>query len=392
MQKEKILQYYNYLSRLAASKCASQHEADDILSETMLAAFAYLHRGGTIEYPKTWLANTLMHKYHSALRKKYRTPVTIHIDALWDLSDACEYESEYLKSDEAAEVRQELIYLADTTREVLIRFYYAGCSIGDIAKQLGIPEGTVKSRLWSGRGQIKKGLEQMNKECNHIPGRLYISNSGTSGPKNEPASLVENDLIAQNLLILAYDKPLSAADLSRAIGIPTVYVEPILARLTEGELMVHTDGDKYYADFIMYRPEDSINLFEEQLQFVHERFDVFWSVMSDIIEKIGSLEYSKSLHTRQLKKLERYALMRTLQIFQLRGTGDRNLGSDPNRRDGGQWTAMGYIISAGYDETKMNAVNEYTVFGGHRTSGGPSDYMGAKFLQLLEFEDRKSVV
>ena len=52
MINDEIVQYYDYLMRLAASKCDSQVDAEDLVGDTMLAAFAYMHRGGTIENPK----------------------------------------------------------------------------------------------------------------------------------------------------------------------------------------------------------------------------------------------------------------------------------------------------------------------------------------------------
>ena len=59
MTNDEIIQYYDYLIRLATSKCNSQSDAEDLVGDTMLAAFAYIHRGGVIEHPKTWLTNTL---------------------------------------------------------------------------------------------------------------------------------------------------------------------------------------------------------------------------------------------------------------------------------------------------------------------------------------------
>ena len=80
MTNEEIIQYYDYLIRLATSKCNSQYDAEDLVGDTMLAAFAYMHRGGVIEHPKTWLTNTLCHKHNDNLRKKYRSPVTVCLD------------------------------------------------------------------------------------------------------------------------------------------------------------------------------------------------------------------------------------------------------------------------------------------------------------------------
>ena len=98
MTNDEIIQYYDYLMRLATSKCSSQTDAEDLVGDTMLAAYAYLHRGGTIEYPKTWLANTLCHKYNDSLRKKYRTPVTVSCNDFVDI--LADEDEEYYVTDD----------------------------------------------------------------------------------------------------------------------------------------------------------------------------------------------------------------------------------------------------------------------------------------------------
>ena len=60
----------------------------------MLAAFAYMHRGGVIDHPKTWLTNTLCHKHNDNLRKKYRSPVTVCLD---ESAEVAEDEDEVLE-------------------------------------------------------------------------------------------------------------------------------------------------------------------------------------------------------------------------------------------------------------------------------------------------------
>lgn len=49
-------------------------------------------------------------------------------------------------------------------------------------------------------------------------------------------SLTEGDALAQNLLILAYEKPLTVSALSKAIGVASAYVEPVINKLVDGEL------------------------------------------------------------------------------------------------------------------------------------------------------------
>lgn len=384
MKTEDILKFYDDLNRLAASKCESRYDAEELVSETMLAAVAFVSRGGTIEHPKTWLANTLMHKYNDSLRRKYRRPVIVNLDDCIHIAGDDAGADETIDcSEEYAKVRQEVSYLARITREVVIYYYFGGNSVEEIARRLQIPEGTVKSRLAAGRAQVRKGLDTMEVKENYLPGKLYVSYAGSSGAKHEPTSLVEDDLIAQNLLILAYGRPLYMQELSRMIGIPAAYIEPIVSRLVDGELMARTEGDKYYTDFVIHKKEDELKRFDGQLKFVEEHFDALWSCMHELITKINGMEFIEKLNPRQLKKLERYAVMNALQpFFQERKKEQRC----PDRKDGGRWIASGVEIPAGYDESRCNEADEYMVFGGHRTSGVKCDFHGAKFLRLCEFD------
>lgn len=379
---DQLLEYYDYIRRFAESKCSSYEDAEDLVSETFLDALAYLRRGGVIEYPKTWLANTFMHKFNSMLRKRYSQPPTVDIFEADNIA-ADEGDDELIE--EAERVRREINYLSKTTREVMIRYYYNGQTISDIAYHMGLPSGTVKSRLSAGREKIKEGFTQMNEARNNIPGTLNLSISGSEGLHGEPMSCVEDDLIAQNLLISAYERPLTAVELANALGIPTVYIEPIIRKLTNAELMVETDGKRYYTDFIIYRPEDLIRHFPAQQKFIKERFDRIWNILSNRLNELDQLDFVREMNVHSRTKLERYFLLCALQRFQLR-LSDNSTYRHPNRRDGGSWTASGYYTPSGYQSEELDRVKEYSVIGGHRTDGGECDHFDAKFLQMVEFD------
>ncbi len=383
MTNEEIIQYYDYLIRLATSKCNSQNDAEDLVGDTMLAAFAYMHRGGTIEHPKTWLTNTLYHKHNDNLRKKYRAPVTVCLDESIEVAE--EQDDEYFTSEEASRIRKELNHLSFITREVLIRFYFGNQSVSDIAEGLGIPEGTVKSRLSAGRNQMKKGLETMETRENYLPGRLNLSFGGSDGLKGEPISLVEGDLIAQNLLILAYDKPITISDLSKAIGIPAAYIEPIVKKLIDGELMVQMDSGKVYSDFIISKAQDILKNFESQKNFAHKQFDTVWSIVEKLSAKISKMDFVKSMDGEERTKLDRYAVLKVLQDFQHFGTGKIESPKFPKRKDGGWWFAQAIAFDAGYNTKEYMDASEYCIHGGHRTSEAVS--VGrTKRIRLYEFD------
>ena len=294
---DELLAYYDEIRRLAEAKSDSREEAEDLLSETFLAAFAYRHNGGVIEHPKTYLVHTLMHKRNSLLRRKYRLPKVVSLQTLPEdaADDFTAAEEAYERIEEAAALRRTLLYLSETTREVLLRYYFNGSSVADIAEQLGIPAGTVKSRLSAGREAVRKGLtNRMNETKNRIPDRLHLYAGGAMGLRDEPMSLVEGDLIAQNLLIAAYDKPLTITELAAALSVPTVYLEPIVRRLTDGELMRRTDSGRYATDFVLLRPEDYRGRFDAQLAFVREHFECFWGVLADLLAEINAAAFCRA--------------------------------------------------------------------------------------------------
>ena len=382
MNTDEIIQYYDDLMRLAVSKCGSQTDAEDLVGDTMLAAFSYINKGGRIEHPKTWLANTLCHKYNDSLRKKYRAPTTVNFEDSFEIPAE---EEEYFSSEDAAKIRKELNHIAYVNREVLIRYYFGRQSVSDIAAGLGIPEGTVKSRLATGRSQMKKGLETMETRENYLPGKLYLSFGGSDGPNMEPISLVENDLIAQNLLILAYEKPITVSDLSKAIGIPTAYIEPIIKKLVDGELMAETASGKVYADFLITKPQDRLKNFKPQLDFVDRHFDTIWNIIAKMSAEISGFGFVSALESKQKTELDRYAVLKALQDFQHCGTGKIEAPHFPKRRDGGWWFAQATVFDAGYNTKEYNEASEYAIQGGLRTSEKFVDG-GTRSVRLYEFD------
>ncbi|MBQ9150899.1 MAG: RNA polymerase sigma factor [Clostridia bacterium] len=401
-EHDAILSCYDDLLRLALSKCGHQQDAEDLVSETMLAAYAYLHRGGVIEYPRTWLANTLLHKHNSSLRKKYRTPVSVSPDALFDMADDSEARAEeaFLATEEAARVRRELCYLGELHRKVLLRHYFYGESVAEIAEALQIPQGTVKSRLAAGRDALRvrmtKGMEEnMENKKYPLPGRLDVTWSGRDGPMGEPASLVNNDLIAENLLILAYNAPLTLPELADNIGIPTVYIEPIVRKLVNSELMAETEAGKVYTNFMIYFPDtDRVYArYKEQLAFVDKHFEGIAEVIArltkDVADFAETLPAERKLSSRAAMKLERYAVTKALQNFELNGQSRYDGGGVYKPRpDGGAWMAFAWARPGDHKhDERIDEMGAYYVNGGHRTSRHEWSFNGRKtLLHLCEFD------
>lgn len=314
MQTEKIENHIEFLLKLALKKCGDIHDAEDLTQETLLAALFSAAQGKQIKDMRAWLTVVLNRKYNEMLRRKYKIP-TVSIGEGFDIIDD-NSSSVFEENDDAEDIRRAVAHLAKIYREVIVRYYVNGQSVSQIASELKIPVGTVKSRLNLGRNRVKKGIDSMEKYSNqsYQPITLNIGSSGMPGINNEPHSLVEKDLIAQNILWLAYQKPLTVEEISLSIGIASAYTEPIIKKLIDGELMKQV-GNKYYTDFIIFTVEDKEKYIPAQKQLANENFNLFWQNIEIGLQKIKEKDFYNRLTLDEKNSLDLKCMFTVLTDF-----------------------------------------------------------------------------
>jgi len=376
MQIENLENQTNFLLSAALHKCGNLEDAQDLTQDTLLAALNYIYNGNIINDIKGWLLTVLNRKFYQKLRKKYQIP-TVTVGESFDMEDDSDCFENIGQTDEAEQVRKAVAYLSKIHREVVVRHYMNGESVEKIARALNIPQGTVKSRLSAGREQIKKELDDNMdnyEKQSYEPIRMWVSNSGNMGIDGEPGSLVNNDLIAQNLLWLAYHEPVTETDLAKAIGIPTAYIEPIVKKLVDGELMVRM-GNKVYTDFMISTPDDK-SYIPEQKEFIEENKDLFFRSLKVGLEKIRNAEYYKRFNEHQRNALELYIMTDCLGAYWALSEiypAEQSYKDFKVRPNGGQWLAFGYIQ------------------GEHKGDGYNYSYAGRRWYQLEDYFDSKYI-
>ncbi|MDE7223058.1 MAG: RNA polymerase sigma factor [Acetatifactor sp.] len=379
---EKIEEQLEFLLTAALRKCGNLQDAEDLVQETMLAALLYEAKGKHIDKIRPWLAAVMNRKYCDMLRRRYRRPF---VSMGEDFDVACEFPfpDDFGMMDEAERTRGEIAFLAATYREVMVRHYMKGQSVADIAAALGIPEGTVKSRLSVGRSHVKKGIDNMEyyERQSYKPVRLSVSNSGCSGVNGEPYSLVEEDLIAQNLLYLAYEKPVSEAGLARAIGIPMAYVEPVIQKLVKGELMRRT-GDRLYTDFIIYTEEDKERYIPAQKDFVEEHFHKIWKPYEEFRNRLQESDYYQQLSDKKKNALEWFCFFNIFDHGSYQAFSDAFEAEQifPYRPDGGNWIAFGHVMEEDFDQDRNTKAHKYS-YGGQNNLW-LDNYLGTRRIRM----------
>ena len=340
-----VAAYTEVLMNTAVRLCDNLSDAEDVVGETQLAALSYLSRGGQIDDLRAWLFSVLRRRWNDHLRRRYRA-VTVTIGEDFDIPDECAIDEALLRSETAEEVRRGVAYLAEQYRIIIVRHYFRGETVAEIAASLGIPPGTVKSRLDFGRKQMKKGMENMKtySEQSYMPKFLKICNSGSCGVNMEPMNLVENDVLGQNLLIAAYEKPLTVTELARAVGVAAAYVEPVVEKLVREQLMKRTGDGRVYTDFIIYQMRDHWISNPDKARFCDENMEMYLTHIGDAVDALRKTDYYS-------ERLERFMLIDiTVSAVWNAGEPHRRPQVFPERPNGGRWIAFGTMSDMTSDE------------------------------------------
>jgi RNA polymerase sigma-70 factor (ECF subfamily) len=139
------------LRRYARALTRESDTADDLVQDTLVRALRseHLFLGGDI---RKWLYTILTNLNRNRLRSLARRPAVLSIDE-HDTADGGTSEAS------ARDIQRALASVTDDQRAALLLIVLEGMSYREVADVLGVPIGTVMSRLARARAQIKAYLD-----------------------------------------------------------------------------------------------------------------------------------------------------------------------------------------------------------------------------------------
>lgn len=130
------------------------HQADDAVQETLVRAWLGIGRLRDPARFDAWLHRLLVHACTDQVRGRRRFEAAVrHVDFEPSTPDR----TDHLADRDALE--RGFRRLSHEHRAVVVFHFYLGLTVPEIADHLGVPAGTVKSRLHHARQALRAGLD-----------------------------------------------------------------------------------------------------------------------------------------------------------------------------------------------------------------------------------------
>ena len=167
---------YNVALRLTRNRTA----AEDLVQEAMLRAWRSFHTFQQGTNIRAWLYRILVNAHHDSYRKRTREPEEITGEEITDfylynkaregmtLGEEGNPEISVLEGIMDTEVRESLDSLPLSFRTAVVLVDIEGFSYKEAAEIMGIPVGTVMSRLFRGRRLLQRALWEYARDRRYV--------------------------------------------------------------------------------------------------------------------------------------------------------------------------------------------------------------------------------
>ncbi len=230
-------------------RVSDTEEARDLSQDILCAALAAIAEGKSFQDFYAWYWRMARNKYadYARLRKNASVPLECAGGAV---SESPEPLDRLIAEEEISLLNFSLSRLAATQRELIVRFYLKEQTAEQISRQLGIPLGTVKRRLFDARKNVKERLVNMS-NC----GKSAYAPADVNwffGFNAHDASVIMQNKIAQQAMVICRGEPVTLNAIADEIGVAPVYLEQVLEQMEKTALIKKPSKDKYRANCCVF--------------------------------------------------------------------------------------------------------------------------------------------
>ena len=161
-----VLPHLDDAFTLAQYLLRNQHDAQDAVQESVLRALRYFD-GFRGDDARAWLL-TIVRNYCYTWKKGHftdRSTVSINGEVTVEIADAHGADDLAIQASESERVRAAVDALPADLREVIVLRELSELSYREISEVVGVPIGTVMSRLSRARNRLADALEPLSKRA-----------------------------------------------------------------------------------------------------------------------------------------------------------------------------------------------------------------------------------
>lgn len=233
--------------RLNTAEDAEELSAQ-ILCEALAAYRSAEKRSRPVASFEPWYWKLAANQLNIFLRLKYSPAVPL--DDISDFLVSPDFtEDELIRDEEKRALNYAVSRLSKLHREMIIDYYLREMKTAEIAASLGIPESTVRRRLFDAKENLKRSVETMENtgRSSYAPAELFLSGSG-SAPDYWHAL---DDLITKQILVACRTSPRTIREISDEIAVAPVYFEDRLDYLLKNRFLKETSNGRFLTDFVI---------------------------------------------------------------------------------------------------------------------------------------------
>ena len=143
--------YMDTIFRIAYSYLRSQADADDVTQDVLIQLYKTDTAFESDDHLKHWLIRVTVNRCKNIFRSPWRK-----------VEDIADYENSLtFDAPEHRELFDAVMALDKRYRLPVLLYYYEGYSQKEIAGLLGVPEETIRTRLFRARGKLKTTLTEV---------------------------------------------------------------------------------------------------------------------------------------------------------------------------------------------------------------------------------------
>ncbi|TYP76821.1 sigma-70 family RNA polymerase sigma factor [Paenibacillus methanolicus] len=343
-----IMDYIKPLFGFALNKTGKIAEAEELAGRITLEVYQALLKKADLQDPNSYIFKIAHYVWARFVGEKTRASNQLRMDDKELISRNEDFDT-IIHQETAGLLRREIAVLSHQQREIVVKYYYGGMKISEIAAALGLSSGTVKWHLFEAKKELKHKMNAIRSMGNLgiNPIRMTgLGHSGSPGKKGDTADFLAT-AIRQNIAFAAYQKPLTVHEIAEELGISPVFVKDEIEELEQYGFLDQLPGGKYRANLYIEDPsrnksEALHRLFEAYAEIaVEEYFKTFFS-MADVFRKTGVYIPGGDIHLL-LWSLIPYA-GKQLSFKELDRVSHQEVSV--SRQDGGHYAAFAKIVRA----------------------------------------------